>query len=163
MQAGRDNRALRAIVTFTAYAGGIVLLLMMLTTVADVVLRYLFNAPFSGTFEIVESSMSIIVYCGLAYCGLVGGHIVIGVFDAALERPEARHLNVAVHLLGALVFALIAWQSGGEFLSSFRLGERSNTLRIPEYPFYAVAAAGAALYALVLLSHALNAARRELK
>jgi len=149
-------------VTCAAYAGGIVLLFMMLTTVADVVLRYLFNAPFSGSFEIVESSMAIIVYCALAYCGLVGGHIVIGVFDAVLDRPGARHLNAAVHLLGALAFALIAWQSGDECLSSFRLGESSNTLRIPEYPFYAVAATGAALYALVLLSHARGAARREL-
>lgn len=123
---------------------------MMVVDVVDVVLRYVFNAPLSGTYELIQLGMVLVVYCGLAWCGLVGGHVAINFVGPLLDRPRMRGLNALVHCIGAVLFAVIAWRSGREALTYFASGETTNLLKAPMYPFMAVVAAGALLYTVVL-------------
>lgn len=141
------------------YLGGAAILLMMLVNIADVLLRSVFNTPISGASEIVEHLMVIIIACGLAYCGYAGGHITIDLLDPLLNRPGARAINVLVHLAGVSVMGLIAWRCGKEALEAYSMGGNSNTLMIPEWPFYLSIALGALAYAVVLGTHAAGAWR----
>lgn len=148
--AGTGEPILAAVSRLIAEAGGIVILAMMFVAVLDVVLRYLYNAPLSSSYELIQLGMVLVVYCGLAWCGLTGGHIAVNFVGALLDRPRLRWLNALVHGAGAILFLVIAWRSAGEALKYFASGETTNMLKAPLYPFLAAVAAGALLYAVTL-------------
>lgn len=147
---GPIERAISGLSRRVAEVGGIVILIMMFVDVVDVVLRYVFNAPLSGSYELIQLGMVLVVYCGLAWCGLVGGHVAINFVGPLLDRRSMRGLNALIHGLGAVLLAVIAWRSGGEAMTYFATGETTNLLKAPMYPFMAAVAAGAMLYAVVL-------------
>jgi len=135
-------------------------LLLVLTgfTVVDVILRYVFNAPFSGSFEFTEYLMSAIVFLAMAYTGWAGGHVSVDLFEKWLDRPALRFLPAIMALLGSVLFAVIAWQATRETIAT--IGQFSNMLRWPHYPFRFIVAFGAAMFALVLLIQAIQSLRR---
>ena len=135
-------------------------LLLVLTgfTVVDVILRYVFNAPFSGSFEFTEYLMSAIVFLAMSYTGWAGGHVSVDLFEKWLDRPALRFLPAIMALLGSVLFAVIAWQATRETIAT--IGQFSNMLRWPHYPFRFIVAFGAAMFALVLLIQAIQSLRR---
>ena len=50
--------------------GMVSLAAMMFLIAADVVLRYFFNKPITGDYELVQFMLVIMISLGLAYCGL---------------------------------------------------------------------------------------------
>lgn len=141
-----------------ALAAGGVLLLLMFGTVADVILRYVFNAPFRGSLEMTEFAMALIVFLSIAYCGWVGAHIEVDVFARWLAHPGLRFLPVILGLVGAALFATIAWLVAVEAFASMR--QTSNMMKIPHFPFRMAVSFGAAVFALVLLVRALGLLKR---
>jgi len=130
--------------------GGLAILFMMLVTVADVAMRYLFNAPIKGTLDLTQMSMSIAVFSALAYCGWTGGHVVVDVLAALFPRWIARILCVVVSFVGGAFMLGVAWQSAVAVADYATTGEVSFTLHVPLYPFFAVVAFGSLAYAIVL-------------
>jgi TRAP-type C4-dicarboxylate transport system permease small subunit len=144
---------------YLALAGGWVLMLLMGYTVLDVVLRYVFNQPFSGSLELTEFAMSAIVFLGVAYCGWVGGHVAVDILERQLETPRLRFVTALLPLVGCVLFAMIAWLSAVEALTSMH--RISNMMRWPHWPFQLTVAFGSAMYAIVLLVHAIRASRSK--
>jgi TRAP-type C4-dicarboxylate transport system permease small subunit len=140
-----------------ALGGGIVLMLLMGYTVLDVVLRYGFNKPFSGSLEVTEFAMSLIVFLGMAYCGMTGGHVAVDILERPLKDPRLRFVPVLLGLAGTAVFAAIAWLTAADALTSM---ERvSNLIRWPHWPFQLTVALGSAMYAVVLLLQTVDIVR----
>ena len=133
----------------TALLGGWVLMALMVYTVADVVLRYFFNRPFSGSLEITEFAMAAIVFLGIAYCGWVGGHVAVDILERPLENPKLRFIPVILTLASCVLFAMMAWLTLMETLGTMH--RVSNMMRWPHWPFQFIVAFGAAMYAVVLL------------
>ncbi len=148
-------RVLRAL----ALAAGAVLLGLLALVLVDVVMRYVLRLPFLGAYEMTEIAMVLIVFLGLAYCGATGGHVAVDVLAPVLDRPALRWVAVATHLAGAGLMALVAWQTARYAMGSIARGEATNMLKIAKYPFELVAAAGIAVFAVVLLAQAWRAAR----
>jgi len=142
-----------------ALASGVILLLMMTLTVTDVFMRYVFNMPFSGTWEITEFSMAAVVFLAMAYCGWTGGHIAVDMFEHALSRPHLRFIPATIAFVGAALFAVIAWRATLETLDT--LSQVSNMLRWPHYPFRLTVTFGAAVFAIVLFIQGVAAARAQ--
>jgi TRAP-type C4-dicarboxylate transport system permease small subunit len=140
-----------------ALVSGGVLLLMTGVTVLDVILRYFFNAPFSGTWEFTEFSMAIIVWLGIGYCGWTGGHISVDLLEKQLDRPGLRWLPGIIALTSSVLFAVIAWRVTLEAIDA--ITQTSNMLRWPHYPFRFTVAFGAAMFALVLLVQGVDVLR----
>lgn len=138
-------------------SGGLLLVLMGFTVV-DVVLRYVFNAPFSGSFEFTEFLMSAIVFLAIAYTGWTGGHVSVDLFEKWLDRPGLRFLPAAIALVGSALFAVIAWQGMRETIAT--IDQLSNMLRWPHYPFRFIVAFGAAMFAIVLLIQSIQSLRQ---
>jgi TRAP-type C4-dicarboxylate transport system permease small subunit len=130
--------------------GGLAILFMMLVTVADVAMRYLFNSPIKGTLDLTQMAMSIAVFLALAYCGWTGGHIFVDVLAALFPRWLARSLAVFVNTVGGAFMLGVAWQSALAVADYATTGEVSFTLHVPLYPFFAVVAFGSLAYAVVL-------------
>jgi TRAP-type transport system small permease protein len=136
-----------------------VLMLLMGYTVLDVVLRYVFNRPFSGSLELTEFAMSAIVFLGIAYCGWIGGHVAVDILERPLEHPSLRFVPVILTFISALLFAAIAWLSAVEALTSMH--RISNMMRWPHYPFQLTVALGSAMYAIVLMIQTAQMLRRK--
>lgn len=154
----RGERSFERILRALAYGGGAVLLGLMAMVVYEVAMRYVFRLPFLGGFEMTELAMVLIVALGLPYCAMTGGHVAVDVFSPVLDRPRLRWITVAVHLAGAGLLAAVAWRTTLYAMGSYRWGDATNMMAIPKYPFQLVTAAGAALFALVLLLQAWKAA-----
>jgi TRAP-type C4-dicarboxylate transport system permease small subunit len=144
---------------FLALASGGVLLVLMVYTVIDVSLRYAFNNPFSGSVEFTEFAMAMSVFLAIAYTGWTGGHISVDLLEKALDRPSLRFLPALIAFAGAVLFALIAWLSTRETITT--IDQSSNMLVWPHYPFRFTVAFGAAMFAAVLFIQGLQALRRR--
>ncbi len=145
VQTGRFGGFLRLL----ALAAGWVLMALMVYTVADVVLRYGFNRPFRGSLEVTEFAMSAIVFLGIAYCGWLGGHVAVDIFERPLDDPRLRFVPVLLTFISAVLFAAIAWLAAVDALTSTH--RISNMMRWPHWPFQLTVAFGSAMYAIVLL------------
>ena len=149
--------AFGSLLRFLALLGGWVVVALTFYTVADVILRYLFNRPFSGSIEVTEFAMAVIVFLGIAYCGWLGGHVAVDIFERPLENPRLRFVPVILTLASAALFAAIAWLTIGEALDTMR--RVSNMMRWPHYPFQFIVALGSAMYAVVLVIQAVRMVR----
>lgn len=155
--ANRHDGPFGSFLRLLGLASGWLLMLLMLGTVLDVAMRYLFNAPFRGSLELTEFTMALVVWLGMAYCGWTGGHIAVDLFESWLERPWLRWLPALLSLTGAAVFAVMAWQVVIETADT--MGKVSNMMRIPHYPFKLAVAFGAGVFALVLTVEAARGLR----
>ena len=81
----------------------------MTVTVADAFLRYLFNRPIRGSYDIVESMLLVFVFNGMG-AGFFGRrNIVIDLLDSFVgERATAALIRIA-DLLSVLCLGLLAW------------------------------------------------------
>jgi TRAP-type C4-dicarboxylate transport system permease small subunit len=146
---------------FNVLAGAAVVVMMLLTC-ADVVLRLL-RHPIPGTYEMVGFLGTVVVSLALAHTSLEKGHIAVEILVEKLPRRIQTAVEAATSLLGAALFTLISWQSLAYAADLKQSGEVSVTLTMPIYPFICGIAAGSGLLCLVLLSESIRSAVRAVK
>jgi TRAP-type C4-dicarboxylate transport system permease small subunit len=83
--------------------------------------------------------------------------VAVDVLSPVLDRPLWRAVTVAMHLIGAALMAVIAWQAVDFALGSRARGEATNMLEIALWPFELVSAASMAAFAAVLFVQAWRA------
>ncbi len=131
--------------------GVVLLMAMMSLIVADVFLRRVCNQPITGTFEIVQFIMLVIVYLGLAYAAVQKVHISIDLIVDRFSEGTRAFIDSLTLLLGSGFFALITWRNILKAGSMLLENESSFLLSIPTYPFYGILAVGCGVLSLVLL------------
>ena len=134
-----------------AMVSGLVLAAMMLLTMADVVLRWIFKYPIIGTTEITESMMACIAFFALAWCAAEKSHLKV---DLVLDRLSLRAQAVIDCLTtfgGLALVALIAWRSFLEGNAVRQMHLISSLIKIPAYPFYYVITTGCIMLCVVML------------
>lgn len=132
--------------------GAGVLALIMFLTAADVALRYAFNRPIVGSYDLTEYMMAIMVSFGLAYCAFLKGHVRIDLVATLFPKRVQAILDSFTGLLSILIFAIITWQSFVYMLLLFDSGLQSTVLLIPRYPFAGAVCLGSAFMTLILLA-----------
>ena len=148
---GAAVRLTNRVATAFAAVAGVVLLALMVVTSLDVAGRYFLNRPIEGVFDLTQLAVVVIAFFGLAYCAAQDGHVTIEVLFNLFGKSTQRVLNRIINLAGAALMILIAWRTMVESTDSRELGETSNLLLIPFFPFFWVVAAGSFLFALALL------------
>jgi len=140
--------------------GLIVLAVMVFFTASDVTLRYLFNRPILGSWELTELMLALLVFSTIAYTAVKKGHINVELVTSRLP-PRAREIIESITLLlSTVLFALMAWQSAVQAVILLASGSRSEAYGVPHYPFFFVVAFGSGLLSLVLLVDLLNSLAR---
>ena len=151
VKASKFARVTDAAATYLAYIASIVLFLLMLITTADVAGRYFFNQPLTGVFDLTHIAVLIMVFFGLAYCGIKGGHVAIELLHDKLSRPVAKVLDRIINLVGATLFLIIAWRTMVQSIDIIEFKEASQLLLIPLFPFYWLVAFGSVIFAIVMI------------
>ena len=145
------SRIAQALATASAWMAGAVLVALMILTVADVVSRNILNQPIGGVFDLTHFAVLAMVFLGLAYCSFFGAHVSIELVYDRLPTWAQRVLDGIANFIGAALYVLIAWRSWVQADLVRDLNEASELLQIPKYPFYWLLAAGAVLFALVMV------------
>jgi len=129
---------------------------MMFLTATDVILRYIFNRPISGAYEVIEYMMAILIPFGLAYCALQGGHVSVDLLVSRFRKKIQLIISTITTLFCLILFVLITWQNVIYIKEHFEANLTSAVLLIPVYPFVAAVAIGSAALCLVLVLDFLN-------
>jgi TRAP-type C4-dicarboxylate transport system permease small subunit len=120
------------------------LIIMMLVTVADVTLRYVFNSPIRGSYELVQVMLVIFVFNGMSTAFLQRRNIVIDLIDNFVHRYVIIVLTRISDVLTIAVVALFAYAMITPALQSFSYGEMKMELQIPIWWMWAIALVGIA-------------------
>ena len=130
-------------------AASAILFALMVLTFADVVLRYLFNRPIRGGFELTELALLVLIFAGLPLVSHADEHVTMDFVDRVLP-PRAREMVVrAVHALCAAVMLFLTWQAWLKAGKIGAYGDTTEVLRIAVAPFVYFMAAMILLTALV--------------
>jgi TRAP-type C4-dicarboxylate transport system permease small subunit len=141
-------------------AASAILFGMMTLTFVDVILRYAFNRPLRGGFEVTELMLLVLIFAGLPLVTHANEHVTMDLIDRWLS-PRARNLlgRTMEALCAALMFALTWFM----WLKAQRIagyGDTTDVLRIAVGPFVYFMVAMILLSGLIHLYRALAPARR---
>lgn len=118
------SRALDALSNGLATIGRFVLLIAMLHVSIDVVLRYVFNMPLTGTIEISSYYyMLAVVFLPLAAVEQRNGHISVEIIAQHLGLNAQRILIGFVCIVSAVFYGLLTWRTWLEALEKMHVRE----------------------------------------
>lgn len=133
-----------------------ILTFMMLLTAVDVCLRYAFNSPITGSFELVEFMMALIVPFSIVFCAREKAHIHVDILLEHLPRKVKSFIIFTGNILSLFLFILITWQACIHVFEEYESKLTSAVLYIPVYPFIGTLAVAFAVLSLVLLAEIIN-------
>jgi TRAP-type C4-dicarboxylate transport system permease small subunit len=118
-----------------AALGAALIGLLALTMVADVVGRQ-FGSPVTGIVELAAQTVVISAFLTIPYVMRRGGHIRATVLVNRTPPIVSKSLEVLAYLIGAIIFALLAFSAWDAFVEDFVKAsyEGEGALRIPTWP-----------------------------
>lgn len=124
---------------------------MMFLTVVDVGLRYIFNSPLPGAYEVVEFIMAVFVTFSIVYCTYEKGHIAVDLVMDHFPIIVQKIIGLITGFLLLLLFLLITWQNLLYVGEEMRSNLTSTVLLVPVFPFIAIVTVGLIVLCLLLL------------
>lgn len=126
---------MRTIRKVMIYTSGITIMLVMLYITGDVFGRYFLNSPLPASFEVSKMLMILVFFWALAYVQARQGHLTIEFLHKNLSPGGQSIVNILTSLIGACVFAVIAWQVWDLGVENLKEGEYVfGAWKIPYYP-----------------------------
>jgi TRAP-type C4-dicarboxylate transport system permease small subunit len=121
---GALDRALRVLEIGAAFLGGLVMVIAMVLTSADALLRYLFNSPITfNAYLTTYYLMVAMLILPMAWAFRNGGYIRF-LFVASLLPPAVGHLMLRIgKIVGSAYFGVLAWLAGERFWELYVNGD----------------------------------------
>jgi len=151
------------VIKLTSYAGVCLLGLLGLLLVTDVCLRFFFGKPISGSTEVVEFMLVLVVFASLASTTLEKGHVCVDLLLSRFSEKTQAFADAFTYSLSSGLWILISWRGFVQAQVLRRSGRISGTLSIPEWPLLLVVSACGGLVALVLLCNVISSLGKVLK
>ncbi len=121
---------------------GLALTVMTLVTVADVSLRYIFNSPIHGSYDIVEACLIVFVFHGLAAVFFRRQNIVINLIDSPIGIRLRDLLVRLADLVQIGCLLLLAWAMIAPAWQSYLYGDYKIELGLPVFVLWILAGSG---------------------
>ena len=132
------------------WISALAIVLMMLMTVADVVLRF-FRCPIPGTYDVVGLLAALTISFSLGYTSIEKGHISVEYIMQKFSDKVKIAVNAINNFIATLFFAVAAWESAIYAMNLKQSGEVSLTLQIPFSPILYGMSVSSMVVCLVLL------------
>ena len=132
---------------------GAVLAMILLTVLAGIVSRYVFNRPFMWTEELATVLLVYLAFCSAPMATISKEHIVADFFKNMLPQRYERALSIIIRLVTIVFFVSLAISS-----INFIQGRtfRTAVLRIPRHVFYIPVLVGTLSMSFSTIVHMLN-------
>mgnify|MGYP000300032052 CR=1 FL=1 len=118
------------------------LAVMMAMTVANVFMRYVFNAPIIGAYDLVEICMTISVYLALPAVILEGQPVVIDLIDGFLSQSTLASLKKTANAAAAIILGFLLWSMIKPAHDAYLYGDVKPEFGFPVWIVWAVALFG---------------------
>ena len=123
--------------------------LMMVLVVVNVAGRYALNAPVTGTLEITESLLVIIILMALALTQFHDGHIRVTILTRRMPPALSRVAAIFALMLGAAFFLWCSYASWKFAYQSYTVDEAEwGSITFPLYPIKFIVFFGIILLAI---------------
>jgi len=136
-------------------------LTMCVVTVTDVFLKYVFNRPIEGAYDLVESLLPVVVFYGLPATLLRRQNIVIDLVDHVVSARWVRVLTAASDFVVLGLLVAIAWAFLAPAKLAFDYGDRKIELGLPIAAIWVVVIAGMAGVVLAAAANVFWAVRPD--
>lgn len=138
--------------SLASISAGLVFFMMALGTV-DVLSRYLFNAPISGSYEIMKFSMGGVAFFAFSYVQYERGHISVSFVHDRLSKKTSTVFDLIFLFSMLLTFILVTWYGGKNALEAWQEGDTTiGMVELPIGPAKMVVPIGGGLFCLRILS-----------
>ena len=127
------HRWLRRLLRCLTLLAGVALALMVCVTMADVLLRNLFNTPVLGTYDIVETLMVFVVFLGIGEAFLDDTHITVDIVDHFISQNAVILLKLFGLLLSAVFLGMLMWHMPTPAMEAYLYQDRKPDLPIMLY------------------------------
>lgn len=145
-----------------AIAGGLLLMLAMLTTVASVLTNGLFGKPILGDTEIVEALVGVAVAAFLPWCQVRGANVIVDFFTMRLSPRATGALDALAYVTFAIVAGVLTWRLIDGAVTQYDRERVSMFLKIPVWWGYGLASIACVLWVLVCARTAWDKAKLAL-
>jgi TRAP-type transport system small permease protein len=115
---------------------------MMLLTVADVLLRALFNRPIHGTYELIEFGLACAVFLALPAVFLRDENLVVDAIDYIVKPQIVRLLDLVSACLSLALLGVMLWQMVPLAQDMYAFGDVTADLSIPKIYYWVPVLAG---------------------
>lgn len=113
------------------WVSSIMLAVMMVLTLADVIGRYVFNAPIFGASEMITQLMAMVIFSGLGICNARDDHVFVGLFDGHFRVLSPRLYEFLIQGLSIAAMTLIAYVLFEQAVDSYHHDSRTVVLDAP--------------------------------
>jgi len=107
----------------------VVLFCLMVLTCVDVIGRYFLNHPVYGGFEITETLLAALIFCGLPLVTLRNDHITVDLFDAITPDWIYRLQHIGACVVGFASTGYLAWRLWARAVALAAAGETTAQLK----------------------------------
>src|SRR5690606_11455017 len=130
---------------------GLLLGLVVVLTIAEAALRYLFAGLVPKAYSLAEHAQGIAIMWGIASATYAGRHITVDLLYDTLRRRGRHWLNIAATMISAGFLATMGWMFWKKVERSSNSYEVTSDLRLSVWIFLAVGAAGITVAAVLAL------------
>ena len=148
---------IRKLSRFGLFMGMGWVLVMMLLTTLDVVVRYLFSSPIPGALEMSEFLLAIFGLSGVAYTHGSGGNVRVTMLTGSLSVRKTAILNLITALFSCQIIVMLTWYGVVMGIEEFQIGTTTDSLGIPLYPLHFLLSLGGLLLALEIIMDIMTA------
>lgn len=130
---------------------GLLLGAIALLTFSAVMVRWLFNYGIPDAFDVSRLLLGTAMFWGIASASFRNRHIQV---DGLWEMAPAwgkRVIDIVATAVTLAFFVLFTWMLQAKVVSVYASSEQTFDLRLPVWPFYALAALGILLATILLL------------
>ena len=124
----------RAVVLFSRIGlvvASVLLAAMVLVTVTDVFMRYVFSAPLASGAEITRILLTMTVFAGFILVSRDGSHIVVSIFEPVLTRVAPNLYRLLYAISNFLGSAFVLWVLVLTARDSWVFQETTEALDVP--------------------------------
>jgi TRAP-type C4-dicarboxylate transport system permease small subunit len=129
------------------------IVMITVSTLAEVFYRYFLGRSFLGVIELVEMLMAFIFFGLMSYTQHLKGHLRLTLFTDLLPKKAQMWLEIATLLLVLVFVGIMAWQAWVEaIIATERQQIRFGAIEYPLWPAKLAAATAVAIMGLQVLA-----------
>ncbi len=141
--------------------GSVAVLFLMSLATGNVILRFFFNAPYRGAYEVVGFLGAIVIAFALGYTQRRKDHIVVDILTERFPKRINRILDGVNYFITTIFFAIVSWQIFVWGAKISKSGEVSETIKIIFHPFIYCVAVGFVVFSFTLMIDFLKNLQRK--
>jgi TRAP-type C4-dicarboxylate transport system permease small subunit len=138
-----------------SFIGAVFMFAIMIVVFGDVVMRYVFNSPFSWAYDLIALYlMAGVFFLVLSEAYTSNAHVSVDILQQRLPPAGIRMSELVTCVVGVAVFALITWLGWQRAVESYYAADvMAGAIPWPMWPSLGLVPLGAGLLTLRLALH----------